>query len=276
MQNGYYTTTGAMVTQFNKLNVISNNLANVNTTAFKRDDVVIGDFKRIFQETQEELPIKNHTKEAAKYVNASIDRVPQVSEQYVEFQQGGLKMTGNKLDFALKREDAFFMVDTPDGLRLTQDGSFSINQDGILTNKDGFPIVPSTYFQNKQYITVNKNNTFTVDETGNIYSADIANGITEGETLTGRIFIAQSNDIKTLTKEGNNLYKFNNINGIKDLTNSDVVAQGFLETSNVNPVKEMVGLIEAHRMVEMYQKVMTSHMNDLNNDAINKLATTRA
>ena len=276
MQNGYYTTTGAMVTQFNKLNVISNNLANVNTTAFKRDDVVIGDFKRIFQETQEELPIKNHTKEAAKYVNASIDRVPQVSEQYVEFQQGGLKMTGNKLDFALKREDAFFMVDTPDGLRLTQDGSFSINQDGILTNKDGFPIVPSSYFQNKQYITVNENNTFTVDETGNIYSADIANGITEGETLTGRIFIAQSNDIKTLTKEGNNLYKFNNINGIKDLTNSDVVAQGFLETSNVNPVKEMVGLIEAHRMVEMYQKVMTSHMNDLNNDAINKLATTRA
>ena len=54
MQNGYYTTTGAMVTQFNRLDVISNNLANINTTGFKRDDVVIGDFKRIFQEYQEE------------------------------------------------------------------------------------------------------------------------------------------------------------------------------------------------------------------------------
>jgi len=276
MQNGYYTTTGAMVTEFNKLNVISNNLANVNTTGFKRDDVVVGDFKRIFQESQENMPIKNHTKEAAKYINASIDRVPQISEQYTEFRQGGLKSTGNKLDFALKREDAFFMVDTPDGVRLTQNGSFSIDQDGILTTKEGYPVLPANYFENKQYIAINQNNTFTVDKAGNIYSADIANGFAEGEIPTGRLFIAQSDDIKSLTKEGSSLYKFEDINDIKDLTNADVVAQGFLENSNINPVKEMVGLIEAHRMVEMYQKVMTSHMNDLNNDAINKLAQTRA
>jgi len=276
MQNGYYTTTGAMVTQFNRLDVISNNLANVNTTAFKRDDVVIGDFKRIFQETQEQLPIKNHTKEAAKYLNASIDRVPQVSEQYVEFRQGGLKATGNPLDFALKREDAFFMVDTPDGIRLTQNGSFVINEQGTLTTKEGYPVLPATYFQNKQYIQVETNNTFTVDKTGNIYSANLEEGFEEGEIPLGRLFIAQSDDIKSLTKEGSNLYKFNNIEDIKDLQNADVVAQGFLETSNINPVSEMVGLIEAHRMVEMYQKVMTSHMNDLNNDAINKLAQTRA
>ncbi len=276
MQNGYYTTTGAMVTQFNRLDVISNNLANVNTTAFKRDDVVIGDFKRIFQETQEQMPIKNHTKEAAKFLNASIDRVPQISEQYVEFKQGGLKATGNPLDFALKREDVFFMVDTPEGIRLTQNGSFVIDNDGTLTTKEGFPVIPATYFQNKQYIKVEKNNTFTVDKTGNIYTADLANGFAEGEIPVGRLFIAQSDDIKSLTKEGTNLYKFNDIKDMKDLKNADVIAQGFLETSNINPVKEMVGLIEAHRMVEMYQKVMTSHMNDLNNDAINKLAQTRA
>jgi flagellar basal-body rod protein FlgG len=276
MQNGYYTTTGAMVTQFNRLDVISNNLANVNTTAFKRDDVVIGDFKRIFQEAQEQLPIKNHTKEAAKYLNASIDRVPQVSEQYVEFKQGGLKATGNPLDFALKREDAFFAVDTPEGVRLTQNGSFVINEQGTLTTKEGYPVLPSTFFQNGQYIQVEANNTFTVDKTGNIYSANLTEGFEEGEIPLGRLFIAQSDDIKSLTKEGTNLYKFKDIEDIKDLQNADVVAQGFLETSNINPVKEMVGLIEAQRMVEMYQKVMTSHMNDLNNDAINKLATTRA
>jgi len=276
MQNGYYSTTGAMVTQFNKLDVISNNLANVNTTAFKRDDVVVGDFKRIFQEYQENFPIKDHTKEAAKYLNATIDRVPQISEQYIEFRQGGLKSTGNKLDFALKREDAFFMVETPEGIRLTQNGVFTINQDGVLTTKEGFPVLPSTYFQNQQYITVNQNNTFTVDKSGNIYSADIANGFAEGEIPVGKLFIGQSNDIKSLTKEGTNLFKFEDIQDITDLEDADVVAQGFLETSNINPVKEMVGLIESQRMVEMYQKVMTSHMNDLNNDAINKLAQTRA
>ncbi|WP_024955603.1 flagellar hook-basal body protein [Sulfurospirillum arcachonense] len=276
MQNGYYSTTGAMVTQFNRLDVISNNLANVNTTAFKRDDVVIGDFKRIYQEFQEELPIKDHTKEAAKYLNASIDRVPQVSEQYVEYNQGGLKSTGNPLDLALKREDVFFMVDTPNGLALTQNGSFVLNNEGVLTTKEGYPVIPATYFQNQQYITVNQNNSFTVDKTGNIYSSNVEEGLAAGENPVGRLFIAQSDDIKSLTKEGTNLFKFKNVEDLRDLQDADVVAQGFLETSNVNPVKEMVGLIEAHRMVEMYQKVMTSHMNDLNNDAINKLAMTRA
>lgn len=276
MQNGYYTTTGAMATQFNRLDVISNNLANVNTTAFKRDDVVIGDFKRIFQETQENLPIENHTKEAAKYINASIDRVPQVSEQYIEFEQGGLKATGNTLDLALKREDTFFMVETPDGVRLTQNGSFDINEDGILTTKEGYPVLPSTYFEDKQYITVSPDSTFTVGSAGEIYSMNPQNGLDAGETSIGKLYIAQSNDIKSLTKEGTNLYKFDDISTINDLADSDAVAQGFLEVSNINPVKEMVGLIEAHRMVEMYQKVMTSHMDDLNSDAINKLAITTA
>lgn len=271
MQNGYYATTGAMVTQFNRLDVISNNLANVNTTAFKRDDVVIGDFKRIFQDAQEKLPVQNNTKEAAKFLNASIDRVPQISEQYVDFKQGGLKATGNQMDFALKRDDAFFMVETPKGLSLTQNGSFMINNDGVLTTKEGYPVIPATYFQNKQYIKVEDGSTFSVDKSGNIYSGTLE----DGENPLGRFFIAQSDDIKSLTKEGSSLYKFDDIASLNDLQDADVVAQGFLETSNVNPVREMVGLIEAQRMVEMYQKVMTSHMNDVNNDAISKLATTR-
>ncbi|WP_458701286.1 flagellar hook-basal body protein [Sulfurospirillum sp. 1307] len=275
MQNGYYTTTGAMVTQFNRLDVISNNLANVNTAGFKRDDVVIGDFKRIFDEFQEDMPIKDHTKQAARYLNASIDRVPQVSEQYIEFRQGGLKSTGNSLDFALKREDTFFMVETPNGLALTKDGSFKLNDAGVLTTKDGYPVIPATYFQNKQYIQVEPSSTFSVDKSGNIFSANIANDLAEGENPNGRFFMAQPEDIKSLEKIGNNLYKFD-VNKVKDLQDADVVAQGFLETSNINPVSEMTGLIEAQRMVEMYQKVMTSHMNDVNNDAINKLATTRA
>jgi len=272
MQNGYYATTGAMVTQFNKLDVISNNLANVNTNAFKRDDVVIGDFKRIFQDFQEELPVKNNTKEGAKFLNASIDRVPQISEQYIQFNQGGLKSTGNPLDFAMKREDTFFMVETPKGLALTQNGSFMLNDKGVLTTKEGYPVMSST----QQNITVNGSSTFSVDKTGSIFSVDLQNGLEAGEDPLGNFFIAQLDDIKSLTKEGSNLYKFNNIEDITNLQNADAIAQGFVETSNVNPVREMVGLIEVQRMVEMYQKVMKSHMDDMNNDAINKLASTRA
>ena len=96
MQNGYYSVTGAMVTQFNRLDVISNNLANLNTNAFKRDDVVVGDFKRIFQEAKEEMPLADNTKEGSKFLNAAIARVPQVVEQYVQYAQGGVKNTDRK------------------------------------------------------------------------------------------------------------------------------------------------------------------------------------
>jgi len=267
MQNGYYDATGGMVTQFNRLDVISNNLANLNTTAFKRDDVVIGDFKRIFEEYQEQMPIKDNTKEAAKFLNHTLDEVPHIVEQYTKYDQGGLKATGNNLDFALKRGDAFFMVETPQGLRLTQDGSFVINDEGTLTTKEGYPVIPKDYFKNKQYIKVPQDASLVSDKSGNLF--------VNGENA-GKFYIATTDDIKSLQKEGNKLFKFQDVNDLQDLGNDDVIAQGFVETSNINPVSEMVGLIEANRMVEMYQKVMTAHMNDVNQDAINKLASTKA
>lgn len=272
MQNGYYDAAGAMVTQFNRLDVVSNNLANVNTAGFKRDDVVIGDFKRIYQEYQENMPIKDNTKEASKYLNASIDRVPQVSEQYTQYVSGPLKATGNRMDFALKRDDAFFLVETPDGLALSKNGSFVVNSDGIVTTKQGYPVLPSTYFQNKQYIRVNEGSSFSVDKSGNIFTKDLTQNLEQAEEPVGKFYITQVDNVKSLTKEGDGLYKFNQ-DEIQDLAGADVISQGFLEMSNVNPVKEMVGLIDANRMVEMYQKVMTSHMDDMNKEAIDKLAT---
>jgi flagellar basal-body rod protein FlgG len=267
MQNSYYGVTGAMVTQFNRLDVISNNLANLNTTAYKRDDVVVGDFKRIFQEYKDEMPLKDNTKEASKFMNASVVRVPQIVEQYTKYDQGAVKNTGNPLDFALKREDAFFMVETPNGIRLTQNGSFSLNSEGVLTTKEGYPVLPSTYFQNKQYITIPEDGELRVDQSGGVYNRDDA---------LGRLYIVQSDDVKSLLKEGNNLYKFKSTDELTELGEGNLIAQGFLETSNINPVSEMVGLIETNRLVDMYQKVMKSHMNDLNTEAISKLASTKA
>ncbi len=267
VQNGYYDVVGGMVTQFNKLDVISNNLANLNTTAFKKDETVVGDFKRIFQNAQDNMPIKDNTKEAAKFLNSSISGVPQIVEQYTKFTQNGMRNTGNDLDFALKSANAFFMVKTPSGIRLTQDGSFVVNNDGVLSTKEGYPVLPANYFTNSKLIKVDTQKRFSLDKSGNIYAND---------DKAGKLFIATSDDIKSLQKEGSNLFKFKDIKDIHQTTQQDIVAQGFLETSNVNPVKEMVGLIEANRMVEMYQKVMSSHMNDLNTDAINKLASTRA
>jgi flagellar basal-body rod protein FlgG len=266
VQSGYYDVTGGMVTQFNKLDVISNNLANLNTTAFKKDNVIVGDFKRIFQNAQDKMPINDNTKKAAKFLNSSISGVPQVVEQYTKFTQNGMKNTGNDLDFALKSANVFFMVKTPNGIRLTQDGSFVLNKDGVLSTKEGYPVLPANYFTDSKFIKVDTSKRFGVDKSGNIYAND---------DKSGKLFIATSDDIKSFQKEGSNLFKFPDIKDIHQVTQQDIVAQGFLETSNVNPVSEMIGLIEANRMVEMYQKVMNSQMNDLNTDAINKLASVR-
>jgi flagellar basal-body rod protein FlgF len=267
MQSSYYSVTGAMVTQFNRLDLISNNLANLNTTAFKRDDVVVGDFKRIFQEYKEEMPLKDNTKEASKFMNAVGARVPQIVEEYVKYEQGGIKTTGNSLDFALKRDDAFFMVETPNGIRLTQNGSFTLNGEGVLTTKEGYPVLPATYFQNQQYITIPDNGELRVDKSGGVYNRD---------DQIGNLMIVQSDDLKSLLKEGASLYKYKDINEVTQLQDNNLIIQGSLETSNVNPVYEMVGLIETSRMVDMYQRVMKTHMNELNSDAITKLASTKA
>ena len=269
MNNGYYQATGAMVTQFNRLDVIANNLANINTIGFKRDNVVVGDFERIFKEYRDELPIENHTKDAAKFLNRTIDRVPQISEQYVDFSQGGLKFSNNDLDFAMKREDLFFLVEVkPGDVRLTKNGSFNLDEDGFLVTKEGYKVLPSDYFTNNfQGIQIPQGERFSADKNGNLYS---------NEEPLARLYIAQPKEIRNLTKEGDNLYVLPNLKELEDVGGEiDAVAWKYTQISNVNAVTEMVGLIETQRFVEMYQKVMTSHMDDLNQEAISKLANTK-
>ena len=97
MQAGYYANAGGMVTQFNRLDIVSNNLANLNTNGYKRDDVVVGDFMRMYQEKRDILPIENHTKQGSQYLNRSIVRVPQIVEEYTMYDQGALAQTNNPL-----------------------------------------------------------------------------------------------------------------------------------------------------------------------------------
>jgi len=266
MNNGYYSATGGMVTQFNRLDMVTNNLANVNTNGFKRDDVVIGDFLRLYKEYEDELPIDNHTKQGSQFLNRTLDRVPQIVEEYTDRSIGNFMQTDNKLDFALNNSDYYFAIETPEGVRYTRDGSFNINQDGTLVTKEGYPVLPREYFQNGQYITIPQSGEFSVDKDGNIY--------VNGESAANIATVRFRND-KYLQKEGGNL-----INALREddreiINNSGSIVQGFVEKSNVNAVNEMVSLIETNRLVDMYSKVMKTHMDDLNSEAINRIAKIR-
>ena len=265
MQTGYYVTTGGMVTQFNRLNVISNNLANVNTNGYKSDDIIIGDFERMLKESRDNLPLDNNTKESAKFLNRDINKVPRVIKEYTDFQIGDIKRTGNDLDFALTKKNAFFLVKTPDGIKATRDGSFSVNDEGHLVTKEGYEVLPKTYFKDYHLLEVKPNKMLKADKNGDLY---------QGGLQTNSLFIASFDDLKKLKKVGNNLYDFGNMQPIENGKNA--VAQGFVEKSNINPVTEMTELIETNRLVEMYQKAMDTQMNELNRDAITKLASVRA
>ncbi len=271
MQNGFYDAAGGMVTQFNRLNVVTNNLANLNTNGFKRDDVVIGDFKRLFQEMRDELPINNHTKPAAKFLNRALNNVPHIVEEYTNFDLGSMAKTGNALDFALKQGDLFFAVETPSGVRYTRDGSFTVDAQGRLATKEGYPVLPSNYFEAKNYINVPQGAEIIADNDGGIHFKIAGQAL--NQEADAQFLITKFENLKTLKKEGQNLYS-NAEQGLLS-TDTNALMQGYVEKSNINAVLEMTSLIETNRLVGMYQKVMDAQMNDLNMDAINKLGNVR-
>lgn len=282
MQTGYYGATGGMVTQFNRLDIISNNLANLNTNGFKRDDVVIGDFLRMVQGHQDTLPIPDDTKAAAKFINRTMTRVPTIAEEYTDYSVGSMQHTENPLDFALKSPNTFFAVQTPNGVAYTRDGSFSIDNDGYLVTKEGFKVLSRDGIDNGGGILINSNMQIASDHNGNISFKDLSNEGLADNIAGGSLAIVTFDNPKFLKKFGNGLYvearkEPNNTDseglaGANLIYNSGAVAQGFLEKSNVNAVTEMTNMIETNRLVDMYSRVMKTHMDDLNSDAINKLA----
>ncbi len=261
MINGFYDAAGGMVTQFNRLNVISNNLANVNTPGFKQDDIIIGEYERLFSTKRDILPLENNTKEAAKFLNRNINKVPVVVEEYTNYSIGTLQKSSNPLDVALKQKNSFFVVGF-NGQKLTRAGNFNLDSQGYLVTKEGYKILDIE--NNPIQIPLNASK-IVVDQNANIY--------VDNEKIT-TLKIVKIDNLNTLKKLGNTMWSFDS-NRAKIATINSTL-QGFIEKSNVNPVNEMTQLIETNRLVEQYQKVMTTFMDDLNKDAIEKLASVRA
>jgi flagellar basal-body rod protein FlgF len=262
MQSGYYSATGGMVAQFSKLENTTNNLANMNSAGFKRDEMIFGDYLRLAQDKHNDLPLENHTKDSAGFYHRATTRVPQVTDQFSDFSLGAMKQTFNPLDLAIGGDkELFFVVETPEGNMLTRNGSFTTDGEGNMVTKDGFPVLDT----NLNPINIDLSKEVVFDKNGNY-----TNG-----TQDGSLLIVRPENLRTLEKEGNGLFSIGDQNELVSEQDGLAIQQGFLETSNVNAVVEMSHLIEANRMVSMYQKVMDTQMNDLNRDAIEKLGNSR-
>ncbi|WP_373070876.1 flagellar hook-basal body protein [Sulfurimonas sp.] len=270
MQTGYYGAAAGMVVQFNRLDTIANNLANVNTNGFKEDNVVVGDFMRLYKEARDELPNANQTKEAAQFINRTMAKTPHIVDEYTNHSVGGMQKTQNNLDAALSREGLYFLVKTPQGVRLTRDGSFTKDDEGKLSTKQGYEVLPNDYFESKSNITFNQSDfNVEIDKNGQIYT-NAPGGLNQIQQQ--KLFIANPDNLSMLKKVGDNLYEYKGMDQLKPLEDSGAVFQGFVEKSNVNPVKMMTQMIETNRLVGMYQKAMDAQMNDMNTAAIEKIA----
>lgn len=255
-----------MRAQEHRLDALSNNLANVDLTGYKRDTSVHKAFP--------ELMIRRFDDDGVyRFPLGSVDTAPMVgklgtgveyNESFTVFEQGSLKVTENDFDLALE-DKGFFVIDTPQGERYTRNGSFWLGVEQILETKDGFPVMGENGLIR---ITMDHVN---IDKLGRVWQQET---IESDPELVDTIKVVGFARDRFLQKQGNSFWSANELTGsANDLTGSDRpgIAQGFLEGSNVNPVTEMVNMIEVNRAYEANQKVITTQ-DSLLNRLINQAA----
>ena len=246
----YMAATGALASE-KRLQILANNLANVNTVGFKKDR---GRF-RAFDLSE---ALNNRTQP----VNWNRSQAPAYWMQYssyTDFSSGEMKKTGNPFDLALTGR-GFFCVQTPDGVRYTRRGDFTVDSDEVLVTQEGWPVLgQGGEIQIKLAKPSEEKREFSVSEDG---------FVTVDGSQVDRIRLVDFTNSSGLEKAGHGFYRAVNPNALEDMDEDFRVSQGFLELSNVDVVRMMTEMIEVLRGYESYQKTMRS-IDDMNAKLIN-------
>ncbi|MDD5930668.1 MAG: flagellar basal-body rod protein FlgF [Spirochaetales bacterium] len=249
MIRGWYIGASGMNVQQNRLNAISNNLANVDTAGYKREVSVSKNFSELLVSRMNFDGVYS-TEFGSADIAPIIGKLglgAETNENYVDFSQGSFKITNTKTDIALNGE-GFYVVDTPYGERYTRNGDFFIGKEGILETKDGYPVLGEN-----GYIYVDDDK-FYVNEDGVLRTEE------EGSDID-RLKVVRFDNERYLKKMGNSFYAETDVSGpahIAEGRERPGFLQGYTETSNVNVVNEMVQMIEVNRAYEANQKTIQS------------------
>ena len=265
MIRGFYTGASGMRAQQWRLDAVANNLANVDTDGYKRD---VASFKASM-----ELLLRRTDDDGVYHLPfGSADAMPiigrlgtgvEVNELYTCFVQGAPKETQSDFDLMLEG-NGFFVVATPYGERYTRNGSFILGMEGYLLTKEGYPVLGEN-----GPISVRANN-FKIDAEGRVWVNSIypddpevmvgrENNLWEEPVLLDTLRVVGFELERFLEKQGSSLYRESQYSGRPfEMTGLErpKVLQGFLESSNVDPVIEMVQMIEVNRAYEANQKVI--------------------
>lgn len=251
MVRGWYTGASGMIAQQTRLDAISNNLANVDTTSYKRDIAVSKNFPELLLRRMDDDGVYKNPFGSADVapVIGKIGLGVELNELFTDFEQGSFKQTSSDPDMALGGK-GFFAVETPQGERYTRNGNFTVGVEGYLETKEGYPVLGEN---GRLFLQDTK---FTVNKNGEVYVRPIQNTDADSVLLDRLKLVTFEND-RYIAKQGSSLYKDTEISGPAISADGDIrptVLQGFIESSNVNVVNEMVSMIEVNRAYEANQK----------------------
>jgi flagellar basal-body rod protein FlgG len=247
MMRAMWSAASGMGVQQLNMDTISNNLANVNTTAYKKGRAEFQDL--LYQTFNLAGTNSSSTNTIPSGIQLGVGaKLTSVKQQY---SMGNLRQTGTRFDMAIEG-DGFFRVTMPDGtLAYTRDGSFTTDQNGSLVNAQGYLMDPQiTIPQDTLSVTIAPDGTVSVTQTGQSQPQQV-----------GQINLSHFINPNGLNQIGRNLLQVtlasgDAIDGTPGLDGLGTVAQGFLETSNVDVAEEMVNMIIGQRAYEANTKTI--------------------
>jgi len=233
--------------QQTQMDVISHNLANVSTNGYKRSQAVFEDL--IYQNMRQVGAQSSADTQLPTGLQLGTGVRPVATSRL--FTQGNLQQTSNSFDMAISGH-GFFQLQMPDGTTgYTRDGSFHPDAQGQLVNANGIPLSPPISVpQGTRDITIANDGTVTVSIAGQ-----------DGVTQIGQIQLATFQNAAGLDPQGQNVFKETDASGAPTastpgMNGAGMIQQGYLETSNVNVVEELVSMIQTQRAYEINSKAI--------------------
>ncbi len=238
MDNTNYIALSRQMALWKQMDILSNNMANMNTAGFKQDEAL---FTSYMVQTPDA---------------AGIGSTPlYFTEDFGSFQnfaEGAIIETGNVFDVAIKG-DAFFCIETKAGEMYTRKGQFSLNSEGMLVTGDGDVVLSEN---NEPFFFAPGETEVTISKTGDVMTE---NGI------IGRLKLAKFADNQKLLKVAGTMFENVDGNAMTIGADSAVVEQGAIEKSNVNAIEEMTRLINVQRSYEYVQQMIDEEHERLSN-----------
>lgn len=243
MNSGIYTGYSGLKAQSDALELLSNNLANINTTAFKEETA-------FYTYLNQSADSSKQNADLGSTINRSI-KIGSV----VNSEEGSMSATRRELDIAIEGA-GFLVVNTPRGIRYTRNGSLNLNAQSVLVASDGSPVIG----ESGKPITLGPGK-IAIGEKGEVFL---------NNAQVDRLKVVTFENLSSLQKEGSSLFKSQASQSLEKSSDAKIKS-GYLEQSNVNPVSSIVRMVEILRHFEAIQKSINLVMNEINTKAIEKL-----